>query len=237
MNPGFHTASFLLHDETTLVHELAKIGYRSIVIQPRLGGLHPCEPHFTERILRFTDTCKKVGMQLVFEIDGSFLFDPRIAAGPSLASTNEEQGDQAIKWAKTWIDLVAENGWSGSNMVTFRSGAAEAADTADPEIWLEPLGRRITALLDYAANRSQAVRLALCPKSDNAIAKVSHFERLTHWLGSDHGLFLAADIADMYLGGGISGSRAIESPPRQTRLCLSNATKLQRYCDKSSGTN
>ena len=44
------------------------------------------------------------------------------------------------------------------------------------------------------------VRLALRPRSGDAIATVAHFERLAQWLADADNLFLAADIGEMLIG-------------------------------------
>lgn len=199
MTPGFHTISLLLHDEVTAANELAKIGYQSIAIRPRLGSLDPNARQFAARIMEFMSTAKQLGQQVVFDVDANFYHSPTTALGPSLASRNDAEANEAQQWIEKWIEIVGEHGWSGSNLITFATGASRESEP--DESLLERLASRLDSLVDQAAKSN--VRLAVRPAAGQTIAKVSQFERLKQWLQCDAPLFLAADVSEMILGGEI----------------------------------
>ncbi|NND99805.1 MAG: TIM barrel protein [Pirellulaceae bacterium] len=215
MNVGFHTISLLLHDETTAANELARIGFRTIAVRPRLSGLDPGADRFVARILQFMDTSRRLNLQVIFDIDAHYLHDPQIKEGPSLASPDDAEADDAQAWIEKWIEIVAEYGVQPSNdapgdrqsprsdLVTFGVGIDDASQHGElqlaDEYQLERLATRLDRLIARAADAH--VRLALRPASGHAIAKVAEFERLQQWLGGTSPLLLAADVGQMLSAG------------------------------------
>ncbi|QDT09104.1 TIM barrel protein [Planctomycetes bacterium K23_9] len=210
MSLGFHTVSLLLHDETTAVKELAAMGYTSVAIRPRLSGLNPYAKHVVESMQCFGDAAKRLDVQVVLETQAPFLCDASLASA--------DIGESAK--AKAWIDIcmqVARDYISDDVILVIESGKSNtSADTgglskdagtgielaggksADEEP-LERLAFQIDTLLRQADSRG--LRLAIRPRTGNVIAKVTHFQRLCQWLGGPHRLYLAADTAQMMIGG------------------------------------
>ena len=193
---GYHTAGLLLHDPIIAVGELASIGYRSVAIRPHGASLNPGSPDFGRQLLRLGDAIGKAGVRCVLDLDSPFLPNPQAARGPSLVSTNPEVAEAAVDWIATWIsaanDLSAE-------LITFSSGSWSESGLEADESMLERLSSQIRRLAEDASRRS--VRLALHPRSGDAVATVAKFERLGQWLEGDANVLLAADIGEMLASG------------------------------------
>ncbi len=229
MTPGFHTISLLLHDEVTAANELAKIGFQSIAIRPRLGGLDPNSRQFVAQIMEFMSAAKQLNHQVVFDIDASFYHSPGTTLGPSLSSRDEAEANEAQAWIEKWIEVVSEHGWSGSNLITFATGTIADADaeSESDESLLDRLASRLNLLVDRATQSN--VRLGVRPVAGQTIAKVSQFERLRKWLSCDGPLLLAADVSEMILGGEIPIGERL-SRNSQSLCCVYVGDPLQPPC-------
>ena len=211
MNIGFHTISMLLHDEVSAVGQLAKIGFRTVALRPRLGGLDPSESNFNERMLRFTDAARRLNLQVVYDLDANYLHDPGVKLGPSLASCDAKTGSDARAWVQRWIQIASEHQCS---LITFASGQHSAAtdhsaqpqplslardsgkiDQTTDEDQLDALAGRLNELIHQATDVS--VRLAIRPSCGHVISSIAQYERLRQWLSASGELYLATDIADM----------------------------------------
>jgi sugar phosphate isomerase/epimerase len=196
MIPGYHTGGLLYHDVCVAVEQLAQIGYRCVALRPQGGSLNPRLPGFGAQFLRLADAITKARVLPVLDIDAPFVQDSAELRGPSLVSADAAQRESAGAWIEQWIELAPE---LGCDLISFSSGAAESCGGVFDEQSLEHLAGKLEHLLD-AAHRRQ-VRLALRPRSGDAIATVAQFERLGQWLGDDAELGLAADIGEMLIGG------------------------------------
>jgi sugar phosphate isomerase/epimerase len=195
MIPGYHTAGLLLHDLGAAVDELAHMGYFCVAVRPHGGSLNPGLPGFSQQMLRVADAIAKAELRLVLDLDAPFLHDPCCRRGPSLVSAEEGQCEAAAQWIRQWIQIASE---IGCRLITFSSGMADQSGIDPDEQILERLAGQLGGLCERA--REASVRLALHPRSGDAIATVAQFERLGQWL-TDDDLFLAADIGEMLMGG------------------------------------
>ena len=177
MKLGFHTISLLLHDEVTAARELTKIGYQSLAVRPRLGGLDPNDDRFVQRMMRASDAFARLKQEVVYDLDAQYLSDPLQQQGPMLAADDPDEADEAEAWIEKWIDIVAEHqvtpavtpaGDQPGSLLTFASGrASRAAESAfavssvSDEMHLERLASRLNRLAVRAVEAN--VRLALRP--------------------------------------------------------------------------
>ena len=191
MRLGFHTGSLLLHDEVTASEQLAKVGYQCVAVRPRLGGLLPSDPRFSEQLLRLKHSVEGRQLDVVIDTRGRFIHDPNSVFGPSLADQNESEAEVARRGIESWLETASE---IGAHVVTFAAGKTEQPVS---ESVLERLARRIELLLGAAGD----VKLAIQPVTGNAIATVAEFERIKQWLNHDRSLLLAADVGEMLRGG------------------------------------
>ena len=193
---GYHAAGLLYHDPVFAVRELANIGYASVAIRPHGASLNPDSPNFGQQVLRLGDAIAKAAVRCVLDLDSPYLPDPRNARGPSLVSTEAADADAAQQWIATWIEVSDE---LGAELITFSSGSWGKSEEERDERMLERLSTQLRSLSDKASRKG--VRLALHPRSGDAVATVAQFERLGQWLDDDGALLLAADIGEMLTGG------------------------------------
>ena len=198
MNLGFHTISLPLHDELTAINELAKLGYRTVGVKPRLSGLDPTQSDFHTRLLQLTDAARRLSVELVFDLDAQYMYRAGQRSGASLVSDDMAEADEAQAWIEQWIQVASEYGFS---LLTFSTGATGsmnggAEDFGDGEKILEGLARRLEELARIASESS--VPLAIRPRSGHFISTIAKFERLHQWLTSDE-LRVAADTGQMAL--------------------------------------
>lgn len=219
---GFHTAGLLLHDEPTAVEELAKLGYSVVAVRPRRGHLDPRHPELRSWIGRLREVLEMTGLRLVLDADGRFMYDPRVAAGPSLVSSSPSEAAAARDWICQMIDIGAD---LGAEVLTFAVGAAPSPlSLATDELVLERLAVQLGSLLSVAGDR---VPLAVRPAAGQAIPTVAQFERMMHWVEGPQELRLAADIGEMLAGGEL---------PIADRLARNIAALGCVYlCDRISG--
>ncbi|MGB7348070.1 MAG: TIM barrel protein [Pirellulaceae bacterium] len=205
MSLGFHTISLLLHDEVTATTELARIGYRSVAIRPRLSGLNPSDSRFAEQMLRLAETARQADVRVVVDSHMLFSHDPYKWHSTGLASHCDEEAQAAQSWIEGWILATGEYfaNQRDQNVVVFESGVANESDGSGSlmadETELERLAVRIDALIQQAD--AVGVRLAIRPRRGNVISRITHFQRLQQWLGGSHELALAADTGQMMLNG------------------------------------
>ena len=195
MQIGFHASSLLLHDEVTLVGELAAMGYQSIVVRPRCGRLAPADELFPQVVQQLRRAIEQHEMTLLIDTAGAFLHDPHQHDGPSLAAENQTESQQAEEWIERWIDLADE---ITATTVTFRSGFANRSSprgSESDETILNRLAERLNRLTERSA--AAGVRLAMRPASGEAISTVAQFERMVQWVEQNDRLYLAADVAEM----------------------------------------
>ncbi|MGB7328080.1 MAG: TIM barrel protein [Rubripirellula sp.] len=205
MSLGFHTISLLLHDEVTATVELARIGFRSVAIRPRLSGLNPNDSRFAEQMLRLAETAKQSDVRVVVDAHAPFLHDPCNRQAVGLASHCDQEAHAAQNWIESLIRATSEffSSQRDQNVVVFESGFANDDEAAGGlvvnETELERLAVRIDALIHQADNAG--IRLAIRPRRGNVISRVTHFQRLQQWLSGPHELALAADTGQMMLNG------------------------------------
>ena len=196
MIAGYHTAGLLQHDVCDAVGELAHLGYGCVAIRPHPATFNPKAPGFGERLLRLRDAVTRAHVQSVLDLDAPFMHDPMASRGPSLAAADPAQCDSARQWIEQWVEIAVE---LGANLVTFSSGIGDRSGFDSDEQTLEQLAITLNTLLSQSAGKP--VRLALRPRSGDAIATVAQFERLGQWLAEPENLSLAADIGEMLIGG------------------------------------
>ncbi len=222
MIPGYHTAGLLLHDLGVAIHELAHLGYRCVAVRPHGGNLNPRAADFGQQVVRLADAVAGHQVTLVLDIDGPFLHDPLRRRGPSLVAADQDECDAARKWIEEWIALAGE---LGSDLITFSTGMADQSGFELDEQILDRLAGQLNGLIDRASDRQ--IRLALRPRSGDAIATVAHFERLAQWLAAAEELSLAADIGEMLAGGEL---------PVSDRLARNlDALACVYLCDRRAG--
>ncbi len=193
MIPGFHVGALLLHDQIEAIANVAEMGYRCVALRPRVGQLDPNDARFGEQVLRAAEMLRRTDMSCVLDIESFFLHDRQSVRGPALASADRKEADLAEAMIDRWIDLAAE---IGAETITFSSGAV--GSSLGDEAVLEMLSARLDTLTEKSSQKD--VRLALHPRSGDAVATVAQFERLRQWLGDPERLGLAADIVEMLLG-------------------------------------
>ncbi len=213
---GYHAAGLLYHDPTVAVRELADIGYESIAIRPHGAWLNPESSSFGQQVLRMGDAISRAAVRCVLDLDSPFLPDPGNARGPSLASIDAEIAAAAKHWMTTWIDVGRE---LGAELLTFSignlGGIGRGARRTDARASVSPIA-------DCSAKAArQELRLALHPRSGDAVATVAQFERLGQWLDDDVDLLLAADIGEMLSGRRIAARRSTGPQPGRIGLRLS----------------
>jgi sugar phosphate isomerase/epimerase len=196
MIPGYHTAGLLLHDVCDAVGELAHLGYGCVAIRPHPSTLNPQTPGFGEQMLRLADAISRAHIQSVLDIDAPFMHDPMTPRGPSLVAIDDSQCNAARQWIEQWVGIADE---LGSKLITFSSGIGDRTGFDSDEQTLERLAVTLNGLMEHTKDKQ--VRLALRPRSGDAIATVAQFERLGQWLAKPARLSLAADIGEMLIGG------------------------------------
>lgn len=222
MIPGYHTAGLLLHDMGVAVHELAHLGYGCIAIRPHAASLNPRTPGFGQQVLQLADAISRVQIKSVLDIDASFMHHPFRQRGPSLVAAEDSEFEAARGWIEQWIEVADE---LGSELITFASGRVDPSDHLRDEEILERLATQLGRLIDQT--QRHRVRLALRPRSGDAIATVAQFERLGQWLGEAENLLLAADIGEMLIGGEL---------PLADRLARNrDALACVYLCDRRAG--
>ena len=194
MLPGYHTVGLLQHDLTTAIEELAALGYRAVAVRPQRGQLAQADPWFGQQILRLADVTAKHQLELVFDLDSSFIHDPWKNRGPALASSNPDEAKLARDWIESWLKIAAE---AKACLVTFASGQSDGSIGRDTESTLTCLAHELDHLVSTA--HELEVTIALRPKHGDCISTVAQWERLQQWLNADV-LGLAADIGEMLLG-------------------------------------
>ena len=222
MIPGYHTAGLLQHDVSDAVGELAHLGYGCVAIRPHPGTLNPRSPFFGEHMLRLADAISRADIQSVIDVDGLFLHDPMTARGPSLVAVDEHECIAARRWIEQWVGIAAE---LGSKLITFSSGIGDRSGFDSDEQTLERLAITLNGLMEHT--RDKQVRLALRPRSGDAIATVAQFERLAQWLAEPECLLLAADIGEMLIGGELPVSDRLGRNP--------DALACVYLCDRRAG--
>lgn len=222
MTPGFHTAGLLQHDIAVAIDELAHLGYSYVALRPHGGHLNPSTPWFGQQLLRIADAASKVHMRLVLDIDADFVNDAMSPRGPSLVAVEVSEQQAAQQWIVQWLGWARE---LGSQLITFSTGPADRSGIDSEEQTLERLAGQLTALIQQA--QQQAVRLALRPRSGDAIATVAHYERLSQWMTDHDQLLLAADVGEMLAGGEL---------PLADRLARNQDSLACVYlCDRKAG--
>lgn len=189
MRRGFQVSSLLLHDEVTVAAELAAIGYQCMAIRPRIGHLDPRDDRFSEQMIRLAAAADQHQLMLVIDTEGPFIGDIRRFRGPSLASADQDESDQAFLWIQRWIAVASE---FNCHLMTFSTGVSRSGGD---EVVLDRLSQRLGELIGAAVEAD--VQLAVRPVSGDAVATVAQFERLRQWLADSEQLFLAADVAEM----------------------------------------
>jgi sugar phosphate isomerase/epimerase len=206
MIPGFHVGAMLLHDQATAIVEVARLGFRCVAIRPRAGSLDPAQSWFSQQVVCLADAIDRAQVRVVIDADTWFMPDPRAPRGPSLLSHSQTQAAAARDGIQRWIELAGE---LGSDLITFSSGRSDAVATESPggepawetmtaEGTLERIAEQLSRLASMA--QRHGVRLALRPRSGDAIATVAQFERLAQWLDQPQSILLAADVGEMLLG-------------------------------------
>lgn len=201
MIAGFHTISFLLHDEVTAIEQLAGMGFRAAAIRPRLSGLNLNNHEFPRQAERITRVAAEHQIQLVIDLSGMFLSDPMVGPSASLSSADENESRQAADTIEKWIEVSEA---LRSTVMTIPSGtfgqqADEPAAEPSVEPALERLAKRLEPLICKAQDAN--VKLAIRPTSSNLIATVAQYERFLQWLGPQSPLAVAPDIGEMLLSG------------------------------------
>jgi hypothetical protein len=197
MNLGFHTISLLLHDEMTAMCELGKIGFQHVAIQPRLSGLNPNEDGFDAKLLDIARSSRELGINVIVEAQAPFLNTGSLASEDTDEAQATEDCIQKVMSLASASFLTPE-----ACTVVFETGSSGIDDPSDlhlHESMLERLSQRIDSLLVDA--KLLDVRLAVRPKQGNAIAKVTHVQRINQWLSETNRLSIAADTAQMMLAG------------------------------------
>ena len=195
MQIGFHASSLLLHDEVSLVGELAAMGYQSVVVRPRLGRLAPNDEFFPQQVRQLRQAIDRHPLTLLIDTAGAFMHDLRRHDGPSLAAVADAEAQCAEEWIASWIDRAHE---MSATTVTFSSGIATDDSTVvaeSDESVLNRLADRLNRLIERSV--SAGVRLALRPASGEAVGTVAQFERMVQWVQQNDTLYLAADVAEM----------------------------------------
>ncbi len=196
MIPGFHVGGMLLHDQAEAISQVARLGYRCVSIKPRPGSLAPHESQFGDQVSRIAEAVARAGVRLVLDADALFMHEPTVPRGPSLVTLSDSNADLARQWIEQWIDVADR---LHAELITFSSGQADSsAEAVTAEQSLERLAVQLNHLASRAAGKK--VRLALRPRSGDAIATVAHFERLRQWLDEPDRILLAADIGEMLVG-------------------------------------
>ncbi len=191
MKFGGHLGSLLHHDQTSVIGEVASIGYQVVAVRPRPALLDPASDAFSKQILQLGEAARQSGVGVVVDADAMFMPDPHLCDSRSLADPSKAR--QAIEWLKVWINAAED---LNAKWITFRSGVSE--DDVHAEEHLELLASHLNELVAHARGRD--VHLALRPQHGDAIATVAQFERLAQWLIDPDPIRLAADIGEMLLG-------------------------------------
>lgn len=222
MIPGYHTAGLLQHDVGDAIGELAHLGYGCVAIRPHPSTLNPQSPWFGEQVLRLADAISRAQVHAVIDIDAPFMHQPMMPRGPSLVAADDGQCAAARRWIEQWVGFAVE---LGANLVTFSSGMGDRSGVDSDEQILERLAVTLNGLTEH--NKGKPVRLALRPRSGDAIATVAQFERLGQWLAEPESLWLAADIGEMLIGGEL---------PLSDRLARNlEALACVYLCDRRAG--
>lgn len=222
MISGYHTAGLLQHDVCDAVLELAHLGYGSVAIRPHPATLNPQAPRFGEQILRLASAISRSQLRAVLDLDAPYLHNTMSFRGPSLVAIEDDESASARGWVEQWIDDAAE---LGVELITFSSGIGDQAGFETDEQTLERLAATLNGLVEHADDKH--VRLALRPRSGDAIATVAQFERLGQWLEQPERLALAADVGEMLIGGEL---------PLSDRMARNLATLACVYlCDRRAG--
>lgn len=195
MIPGYHTGGLLLHDLCVVIDELAHLGYECVAIRPHAGSLNPKLPGFSQQVVQLADVIARAQIKTVLDLDASFMHDPFRRRGPSLVAADDRECDAARNWIQRWMGVADE---LRCQWITFASGGVDPGDDQRDEEILERLAAQLQRVFHHAVRHE--VRLALRPRSGDAIATVAQFERLGQWLGDSDPLFLAADIGEMLIG-------------------------------------
>lgn len=197
MIAGYHLSGLALHDDAVAIGELAHLGYGAVAIRPHAAQFHPDVPGFSGQVLRVADAIARHSMQLVVDMDGSFLHDPYAPRGPSLVAKDDSVCDAAREWIQRWVAIADE---IGTTTLAFSSGAGEPSPNRSDEQDLERLSGHLKRLL--VEGEGCRVRIAIRPHHSDVIGSVAQFERLQHWMGdfSDR-LGLLADVGEMMAAG------------------------------------
>ncbi|MEM8666869.1 MAG: TIM barrel protein [Planctomycetota bacterium] len=223
MLTGYHTAGLLLHDPCTALQELAGLGFRCVALRPHACMFNPAQSDFSERVVRLTSVIEQSQLQVVLDLDASFMQDPWNQHAPSLAAEDSTGRQKAEDWISRWLEVAAELSVS---VVTFNSGRIDPSTDDLPERVLDRLVLPIERLL--ASADAHQIALALRPRGGEAIATVAQFERFGQWLDIGNGLRLAADVGEMLRGGEL---------PLADRLARNLESLAVVYlCDRKAGT-
>ena len=197
MIAGFHTISFLLHDEVTATEQLAKIGFGAVAIRPRLSGIHLDADDFQSRLSAIANRAMESSVKVVLDLSGRFLSDPTKELEESISSPNRDEASRAADQIQKWIESanilkpVVISISSGQ-----RSGDSSHSMTEND---FERLADRLEPLIDFA--KTSGVKLAIRPAMTDLICTVAEFERFLQWLSPDSTLQVAPDIGEMLRGG------------------------------------
>lgn len=191
MRFGFHLAGLPEHDVSLIVAPLAELGFHCVALRANASHL-TCNPQARDWVIGQLKSLSIVGMELILDADGRFLFDPWDGAVPRLARCEEVAARETM--LNQLIDFA---GCAGCKLMTFSMG--DAAPQDDTEIVLKRLAEVVVRLVDRSA--AAGVTLAIKPTLGGAIETASHFRRLMEWLPSSFAgrnyLGWAADISVM----------------------------------------
>ena len=209
MRTGFHTISFLLHDEVTAIDQLAQLGYAAVAIRPRLSGIHLRALNFDDQVDAIARIVSQHALQLVLDLSGMFLDDPMKESSVSLASNSQAESAAAAESVSQWIKASEK---LGANVISISSGQtvdsdsrstgrdfvkAESVDSLEADF--ERFAETLSPLIEQATRAG--VELAIRPVTSDLIGSVAQYERFLQWLGSDGSISVAPDVGEMLRSG------------------------------------